>query len=143
MKIDIDIQYKDSGVVARLEMMKLKATNFRPLFEYARLQLQLSNAANFGAGGLPSGSKWMPQEDITDPVLMVDSGKLLRSLTTLFGPPNDINATSAEFGTKVEYAKFHQYGTRRMPARKVLFEPRGFAQDLAQKASLYVSSGVI
>jgi phage gpG-like protein len=65
----------------------------------------------------------------------------MRSLTNLFGPPNDIDATSARFGTKVEYAKFHQYGTTKMPARKIIFEPRGFANDLASKAASYVANG--
>lgn len=66
----------------------------------------------------------------------------MRSLTNLFGPPNDIDATSATFGTRVEYAKFHQYGTKYMPARKIVFEPRGFANDLASKAATYVANGV-
>ncbi len=65
----------------------------------------------------------------------------MRSLTALFGPPNNVSGTEATFGTKVEYAKFHQYGTSKMPARKIVFEPVGFANDLAQKAARYVARG--
>lgn len=143
MNIEIEIDYDGAKVMQRLEAISLRSKNFRPLFEYARLQLQLANASNFSAGGLPSGKKWKPEEEVDAYPLMRETGSLFRSLTNLFGPPNRIEATSAEFGTKVEYAKFHQYGTTKMPARKIIFEPRGFARDIASKAANYAANGVI
>ena len=142
MNIEIQIDYDGAKVMQRLEAIALRSKNFRPLFEYARLQLQNANAANFSAGGLPSGRRWEPEEDIDPAPLMRETGSLFRSLTNLFGRPNRIEATSAEFGTRVEYAKFHQYGTTKMPARKNVFEPRGFANDLASKAASYMAQGV-
>jgi hypothetical protein len=47
----------------------------------------------------------------------------------------------ATFGTKVEYAKFHQYGTTKMPKRKVVYEPLGFASRLGEVAATYVCHG--
>lgn len=141
VKIDIDISCDSLLAMRRLEGMELRSKSFRPLFEYARLELQRANAENFSTGGLPSGKRWKPEEEPDPAPLMRETGNLFRSLTSLFGRPNRIGDTSAEFGTKVEYAKFHQYGTRKMPARKVVFEPVGFARDLADKAASYVADG--
>jgi phage gpG-like protein len=138
VRIKIDCDNKDA--IKRLNLMEIRSNNFQPIFAYARGLLQLANAENFTTGGLPSGG-WKPRKNPAPWPLMIRTGKLMSSLTSLFGPPNEINATSATFGTKVEYAKFHQYGTSRMPARKVVFEPRGFASDLASKAASYVANG--
>ena len=139
IEIKIDCDNKDA--MSRLMYMKLRAKNFRPILEYGRTRLQLANSENFSTGGLPSGG-WAPRRRPEPWPLMIRTGSLMRSLVNLFGPPNDIDLTSARFGTKVEYAKFHQYGTRYMPARKIVFEPRGFASDLASKAASYVANGV-
>jgi len=140
VKVKIDIDCDADDVIRRLEGMKLRATNFKPLFWYARLELQRANAENFGAGGLPTGSKWEPRTRPYPWPLMIRTGKLMDSLLSLFGPPNNIDNTNAQFGTSVEYAKFHQYGTTKMPKRKIVFEPRGFARDLAEKAASYVAN---
>jgi phage gpG-like protein len=139
--IKVKIECENESALRRLEMMTTRSTQFQPVFEYARNALRKANAENFSSSGLPVG-KWEPRRQPKPWPLMVRTGSLLRSLTSLFGPPNDIGATSATFGTKVEYAKFHQYGTSKMPARKIVFEPRGFASDLASKAASYVANGV-
>ena len=138
MKVKINIECDNDAAMRRLEGMKLRSTNFKPLLWYARQVLQTANASNFTTGGLPSGSKWEPRTRPYPWPLMIRTGKLMSSLTNLFGPPNNVENTSATFGTNVEYAKFHQYGTTKMPKRKILFEPRGFASDLGRKASDYV-----
>jgi phage gpG-like protein len=141
--IDIDVDIKEA--LLRLNTMKLRSKNFTPLFMYAKKMLELANAENFTTGGLPVGG-WAPRSDsksYTHPPLVGPSGKLMRSLTSLFGPPNVITPRSATFGTNVEYAKFHQYGTTKMPARKIIFEPRGFGEDLSRKAANYVANGLI
>lgn len=143
--VDIDINVDMADALILLNNVELRSKNFTPLFIYARTVLQLANAENFTTGGLPVGG-WSPRknnEEYTHPPLMGPSGKLMRSLTSLFGPPNVITPTSATFGTNVEYAKFHQYGTTKMPARKIIFEPRGFSEDLARKAANYVANGEI
>ena len=62
-------------------------------------------------------------------------------MTSLDAPPNKIDIMEATFGTKVEYAKFHQYGTTRMPKRKVVYEPLGFASRFGEVAATYVCHG--
>jgi len=41
----------------------------------------------------------------------------------LRGNPNEIHAKRAVFGTDIEWAKFHQMGTSKMPKRQIIFEP--------------------
>jgi hypothetical protein len=38
-------------------------------------------------------------------------------------------------------ARFHQYGTRDMPARKILFIPRDFDRDINKKTLQYIIEG--
>lgn len=145
MSVDIDVNIDMQDALLRLNNMELRSRNLTPLFIYAKKMLELANAENFATGGLPVGG-WAPRrndEAYTHPPLAGPSGKLMGSLTSLFGPPNVITPTSATFGTNVEYAKFHQYGTSKMPARKIIFEPRGFGEDLSQKAANYVANGTI
>lgn len=133
-----------SRAIARLEAMQQRTRDFTPLFVYAKEQLRLANAENFSTGGLPVGG-WRPrdsEEDYRWPILD-KGGKLKRSLIGLSGAPNVITPKYAEFGTDVEYAVYHQYGTRYMPARKIVYDPRGFSEDLANKAASWVARGVI
>jgi phage gpG-like protein len=142
MRVRVNIECDAEKAMQRLENMALRSRQFRPLFWYARAELAKANASNFTTGGLPTGRKWEPRTRPYAWPLMRKTGMLMGSLTSLFGPPNDIDDMHAEFGTDVEYAKFHQYGTTKMPARKIVFEPRGFARDLANKAAAYVANGV-
>jgi phage gpG-like protein len=142
IRVDIDIQ----RAMRRLAMIDVRAKNLTPVFLYAQQRLRLANAENFAVGGLPAADgPWKPRKDGNSYAhpLMIRSGKLMNSLTSLFGPPNLITPTKAVFGTNVEYAKFHQYGTTKMPARKVVFEPRGFGRDLAQRTANYIANGTI
>jgi phage gpG-like protein len=144
MSVDIDIEVDLGDAMRRLESMKLRATNFRPVFWYARAELEKANAANFTANGLPVGG-WAPRDTGTIygwPMLR-KSGQLFSSLINLRGAPNDIGRTQAIFGTNVEYAKFHQMGTRHMPKRQIVYEPFGFATRLANVAADYVADGVV
>lgn len=138
MSIDVDI--KDA--MQRLDGMSGRATNFRPIFWYARKELELANAANFTTRGLPSGG-WAPRSQVYTWPIMRKTGTLFTSLTSLRGAPNDIGRKQAIFGTNVEYAKFHQRGTRNMPKRLVVFEPPLFARRLAVAAAEYVADGVV
>jgi phage gpG-like protein len=147
----ISIEVDAKRAIARLVAMKQRIHAFEPLFLYAKQILRLANAANFSANGLPSGSAWAPLSPeyrawkalhFPGAPKMVRSGALFNSLVNLAGPENTIRPTSAEFGTNVEYAKFHQYGTTRMPRRKLVFDPIGFSKDLAQRSATYVAHGV-
>jgi phage gpG-like protein len=131
--------------------MKDRLQNMRPVFEVAKAKLEMHNAENFASNGLPVGG-WKPLDAQyaswkavhfpgTPP--MVRTGKLLESVTNLSNSAvNIIGDMSATFGTDVEYAKFHQYGTAKMAKRKVIFTPEGFAHDIGKKAVDYAVNGI-
>ena len=137
VSIDVDL----NGVDEKLRAMSARAKNFRPVLEEARVLLGKANAENFGTGGLPVGG-WSPRKDMAPWPLLIRSGRLMGSLVNLTGPPNRIGAMNAEFGTNVEYAKFHQGGTRKMAARKIVYEPHGFAEEVAELAADHVVGGM-
>lgn len=137
---------------ASLTAAFLRSKNFLPLFVKAKAEITAMNTANFALGGLPSGG-WSP----LDPQYgawkaarypgappMVRTGRLFASLAG--GGPDatfSITPTSMSLGTKVEYAKFHQYGTTKMPKRKLVFEPTGFAEKYANDAADWVVDGQV
>lgn len=142
VKVNVD----QAAVQANLGRMSARARNFMSVFRWARDELRKANAANFASNGLPAGG-WAPLDaeyaawkavNFPGAPPMQRGGRLLRDLTTLSGSGNRIGLTSAEFGTTVEYAKFHQYGTTKMPARKVVFSPPGFAAELGQHAASHI-----
>lgn len=145
----IVIKVDAKKAIARLKVMKKRANNVMPVLWRAKDWLGDANSQNFSLGGVPSGG-WSP----LDPQyaswkssrhpgagLMVKTGRLFNSLSSLSGPPNLVESMSATFGTKVEYAKFHQYGTSKMAQRKVVYEPVGFARRLGEVMGAYVADG--
>ncbi len=152
MSISIDIDVDMADAIARMSGMKARSHDFTTVLVWARGELEKSNAANFAANGLPSGRSWSPLDpgyarwksaNFPGRPTMVRSGRLFRSLTNMKGAPSFIRRDVAEFGTGVEYAKFHQSGTFKMPKRQVVFEPPLFAKRLGMKAADYVANGVI
>lgn len=135
--------------IARMVVMKKRANDMRPVLWRAKQWLRFANEENFRQAGLPSGG-WSPLDpqysawkNLREPGAgtMIRTGRLFRSLTSLDAPPNKIDIMEATFGTKVEYAKFHQYGTTKMPKRKVVYEPMGFASRFGEVAATYVCHG--
>lgn len=151
-KVKVGWRVDASEAIDYFTTMERRMLNFAPVFELARETLAAANAANFTAAGLPSGG-WAPLSPVTaawkaehgfPPNPLIRTGDLMASLSTLRGSPNEIGTHSATFGTNVEYAKFHQYGTRRMPKRQVIFEPFGFSMLMKHAVASHVipDSGV-
>jgi phage gpG-like protein len=137
MATRITIEVDDSEAQRRLAATQRRSQDLKPVFQEARVILGASNAANFASNGLPVGG-WAPrQRDHAWPPL-VKTGRLFNSLANLRGAPNEINKRNATFGTNVEYAKFHQSGTRQMPKRQIVFEPLGFRRTIAQAGADHI-----
>ena len=145
----IVIKVDAKKAIARMVVMKKRANDMRPVLWRAKQWLRFANEENFRQAGLPSGG-WSPLDpeysawkNLREPGAgtMIRTGRLFRSLTSLDAPPNKIDIMEATFGTKVEYAKFHQYGTTKMPKRKVVYEPMGFASRFGEVAATYVCHG--
>ena len=150
-RITIEVEVKADDVLELLEDMKDRANDMRPVFRWAKGQLEQANAANFMANGLPSGKPWAPLDKdygtwksarFPGRGTMVQTGNLFRSLINMNDSAvNVISKDTATFGTNVEYAKFHQYGTTKMAARKIVFTPREFPRELGISMVKYMVLG--
>lgn len=150
-RITIEVEVKADDVLDLLDKMKDRTKDMRPVFRWAKGQLELANAANFMANGLPSEKPWAPLDKdygswksarFPGRGTMVQTGNLFRSLINMNDSAvNVISEKTATFGTSVEYAKFHQYGTTKMPARKIVFTPREFPRELGIEMAKYIVLG--
>ena len=128
-----------------------RTEDFRYIFEKMRDDLAdrwKSNFLNNGSlvgGWAPLDKEYGAWKSVNFPGAppMVRTGQLFRSVSELRGSPNEINKHSATFGTNVKYAKFHQYGTRNMAKREVVFEPFGFAKKWSDAAADYIMDGKV
>ena len=92
MTVYIDIKVKGTEKVqAKMDLMFVRSKSFEPIFIKAKKQLELSNAANFSAQGLPAGG-WAPLDPqyaawkavrFPGKPIMVANGKLFRSVTNM------------------------------------------------------------
>lgn len=147
------ISVDTSEVRTLLTGMAARMTNYYTVSEEAKVYLEAANAANFAANGLPSGG-WAPLQPQTaawklahgyPTETLVASGELFESVTHFAGTGSQIRPKSAEFGTTVSYAKFHQYGAPRahLPKRQVVFEPPGFAELIAEATAQHIKGGTV
>jgi hypothetical protein len=65
----------------------------------------------------------------------------IKQLSNILPIFNVIEEDTATFGTNVEYAKFHQYGTTKMAKRKIVFTPREFPRELGINMAKYIVLG--
>lgn len=149
LKIKIKVDAKKA--IKRMQAMEKRSEDFRAIFKWAKRELKKANELNFTSAGLPVGfwsplnpryASWKATKFPGAPYL-VQSGKLFKSLRELNGAANTIGMKKASFGTDIEYAKFHQYGTSKMPKRKIVYEPTGFARSLALLAADHVANGKV
>lgn len=133
----------------RLDATDDRLKNLKPIFREIRDELSDAFRKNFLENGSLVGG-WAPLDTgygawksvhFPGAPPMVRSGKLFRSVSELRGRPNDIDNRSATFGTNVEYAKFHQYGTTKMPKREIIFEPLGFQDKWSKRMAEYIVNG--
>tara|TARA_B100001996_G_C18170349_1_gene404180 strand:- start:23 stop:517 length:495 start_codon:yes stop_codon:yes gene_type:complete len=131
--------------------MQRRALNFSAQLRWARDEIKKANRQNFASMGSASGKAWNALDleyqswkiqNYGPLPTMIREGDLYRDLTTLSGRANHIGLRSAQFGTDLDYAKFHQTGTRFMPARKIVFVPKDFARELAKEVAEYVVYGM-
>lgn len=150
VEVDVDVRGAKE-TIAYLQGMKVRMDDHRVPFAGAREILSSANAANFASNGLPVGG-WAPLDTeyaawkatrFPGAPPLVQEGQLFRSLVALSGGVNSIGRTTAEFGTNIKYAKFHQYGTSKMPKREIVFEPAGFSAVLAERVAKWTADGLI
>jgi len=147
--VDIDFSVDASEAKRLFSQIAARTAHFGDVFMVAREALRSAWSANFSGNGFLVGG-WDPLDPETAawkakhgyPLApLVGNGNLMRSLLSMAGPANDIGAQSASFGTTVDYAKFHQTGTRYMPKREIIFEPPGFAAGVAEVTAHHLMPG--
>jgi phage gpG-like protein len=147
-RVSIDVKGVDK-TIASLAGLTARAQTFNPVFIKAKEELHLANASNFTSNGLLVGG-WAPLDAsyaawklsrFPGAPPMVRTGRLFASLAGANASSFRMTNTSMSVGTTVEYAKFHQYGTSKMPKRKIVFEPLGFAKKVGNDAGAWVARG--
>lgn len=152
MDIEIGVSTRGMGsAIAKLGAMHARAQVLTPVLIKAKQEVRMANAANFTSNGLLVGG-WRPLEAqyaswkmtrFPGMPPMIRTGKLFASLSGANGPIDTMTNTSFSTGTSVEYAKFHQYGTTKMPKRKIVFEPPLFAKKLGGDTVSYIANGEV
>ena len=84
----------------------------------------------------PATSKWRAEQGLPPfGPMLVNNGSLRAAVLAAQG---DVGSHSAELSIKHELVGYHQYGTRNMVSRKILFEPAGFAQLMARRIRAHI-----
>lgn len=151
-----DIDYKGKDAVDRLRNMRDRASDLGPVLRWSKNHLERAYSTNFTTMGALSAKAmlkgaWPPLDTVyaawkatrfPGAPPLVRSGNLFRSVANMgSSSKNVITEMEATFVIDSPIAKFHQYGTENMPARKILFVPRDFDRDLNQKTIQYVVQG--
>lgn len=134
----------------KLNDIKKRQKNLEPALKKAGLSLRKYMASNYTSQGLLVGG-WAPLDpkyaawkatNFPGAPPMVRSGALFNSVAVV-GPEIDAHDTWATYTTNIQYAKFHQYGTTKMPKREVLFAPEVWQEELASIVRKYVVDGTV
>jgi|TARA_B110000285_G_scaffold216335_1_gene263560 phage gpG-like protein len=148
--VDVDTSRADRRFVKILR----RSRDFKPVFRWVFQELQKAHRDNFRTGGATSGFPWKPLEpqyaswkieNYGANGVLVRTGDLRSSLTMNSGrgAVRDMGARTAEFGTKLPYAQFHQSGTSNMAQRKPLFLPKLMADQTAHVVGEYLVHGSV
>jgi phage gpG-like protein len=131
----VSIEAPDAEALAqRLQRFAASVSDARPAFEAMLPYLNRGEEQAWSTSGAALGTHWPPAADPerkVDPRMLVATGALRASLAGQTGESERV-ATSTElrFGTRVPYARFHEDGTSRMPARPFLGVPDSMSREL-------------
>lgn len=152
--MQVELNVKTNGIasaVARMTAMYARSQVLTPVLIKAKASIKAANASNFTSNGLLVGG-WRPLDAqyaswkltrFPGAPPLVRTGKLFSSLTATNASIDTMTNTSFSIGTSIEYAKFHQYGTSKMPKRKIVFEPPLFAKKFGQDTVSYIADGEV
>lgn len=141
VRISVDVSVDTSEIAA----MRRNMSSYREPLREGLSFLRTTFGTNFDSSGSmvggwdplrPATSTWRAENGIPPfaPIL-VNNGSLRAAV---LGAQGDVGSHSAELTIKHELVRFHQYGTRNMPARKIVFEPAGFAQLMARRIRAHI-----
>jgi phage gpG-like protein len=112
-------------LAAQLQRFAARVGDPHPALERMRALLARGEQEVWGTQGAAIGFHWAAPAEAerkSDPALLVATGALRSSLTSE-GAGERATEVELRFGTDVPYARFHQFGTGKMPARPILGIP--------------------
>lgn len=125
IRVDAD----DARLIAVLAGYRRRLSNLRPALRAAGEQLKARVLQRFTTKRSPGGTPWRPwapstrkqriAEGTAHLGLLVRTGKLRKSLRIY------TTERAVSVGFAASYARYHEDGTDRMPARRLLFSARG------------------
>lgn len=118
------IQVDDGGFAAELDRLLGTATDMEPVFDAIGMRLVEQISGRFESETSPYGFAWAPWAPSTETYYPDDGnrhildryGDMLQSLSHV------ADASGLEVGFGQPYAIFHEFGTKRMPRRGMLFD---------------------
>jgi len=149
-RVRIFIDWEKDDLQDSINGWQRRSKNLKPVLYKMRDDLKDAWAGNFTEHGLRVGgwapldaeyASWKSMHYPGAPPL-VQTGRLFRSLASLRGVESQIESHSAYFSlSNIRYAKFHQYGTTKMPKRELIFEPTGFEAKWEPRIVQYIAEG--
>jgi phage gpG-like protein len=144
-----DVDWDPSEMDDKVGDMQHRSDNFKPVFREMKDYLEDAWAGNFLSNGLrvggwqPLDAKYASWKAVRYPGAqpLVQTGELFRSIRNLNSADVEIGDREASFGTSIEYAKFHQYGTSKMPKREIIFQPEDFERKWGELTARFIADG--
>ena len=149
VKREVDTSELDRWIAGALK----RSRDVRPPLRHMQRELVKAHDRLFQTDGAPVGG-WAPLKSSTfaeklsqgySGGTLVRTGDLENSLTQLTNPMGirDLGPKSMGFGTRVQYAQFHQTGTRNMHERQVVYVPRTFARETGGRVAKHIVEGTV
>ena len=149
-EIDVRIEIDVDGLDETSEYLKdvrSRMKDLRPVWPRLHDSLKSYIIGNFTAQGLPSGG-WKPLDaeyaswkakNFPGAPMLVQDGGLFRKVSK--GPKLEGMMRGARFQFTGKIARFHQYGTTKMPARPIIFAPDTWVDEAAEEVIDYIVEG--
>lgn len=152
MRLELDV-FGDVQVSREILRYGEHANDARPAFRQMTQMLEQAERRQFDTqGGFASGG-WAPLKPETvrakvrkhqDPRILRATGALEASLTHGgSGARRHVGSQELIYGTDIEYARFHQHGTRRMPQRRPLETTKNMRVQLMKVLQRWIVRGEV
>jgi len=143
MAAPLELTLGQLSALANRKAAEIERLSFRPPLEVSKLLIVGATRQNFNQGRDPEGVPWLPlkrprRRSKGGDLPLRDTGKLRASVTGGARTVERITDTELIFGTNLEYAGFHQFGTRFIPKREFLGFNAPLINDIDRAFTEYV-----
>lgn len=139
-----------SAAARRVAEIGRRSRDLRPAWPSVGDFMARTAAEQFATGGARLGKPWAPLSPPYlrwkikhgfDPRILIQTGEMRDSYVSRPMSVEDYRRKEASFGSDDPKAEFHQYGTRNMPARPVLFRTPEVDATVANVLAHYIATG--